>query len=276
MARPFEDAVAAYDRGDYARAARLWCPLADQGDGRAQSNLGVMYAKGWGVRQDYAAAANWYRKAAEQGNANAQCNLGLLYAEGRGVPQDHRAAASWYRKAAEQGNGRAQYNLGIMYAQGQGVPQDYSAAASWYGKAADQGVKGAEMKAQQARKHSQEREQEQREQEQGRRRNEEQQETRRQRTNEHAAASDGARTQDWWMILGTLEDATMETAKQAYRSKMKQYHPDRVVGLGPELVQLAEQKTRELNAAIEQAERHRSHEFQCSSGASQLTPTGFL
>jgi TPR repeat protein len=31
-AGPFEDASAAYERGDYATALRLWRPLADQGD----------------------------------------------------------------------------------------------------------------------------------------------------------------------------------------------------------------------------------------------------
>ena len=31
-AGPFEDAVAAYQRGDYATALRLWHPLAEQGD----------------------------------------------------------------------------------------------------------------------------------------------------------------------------------------------------------------------------------------------------
>ena len=32
IARPFEDADAAYDKGDYARALRLISPLVDQGN----------------------------------------------------------------------------------------------------------------------------------------------------------------------------------------------------------------------------------------------------
>jgi TPR repeat protein len=55
-------------------------------------------------KDDYAAAASWYRKAAEQGDARAQFNLGIMYAEGEGVPQDYAVAASWFRKAAEQNN----------------------------------------------------------------------------------------------------------------------------------------------------------------------------
>ena len=43
-----EDAVAAYQRGDYATALRLWHPLAEQGDAEAQFHLGVMYESGQG------------------------------------------------------------------------------------------------------------------------------------------------------------------------------------------------------------------------------------
>ena len=64
------------------------------------------------------------RQAAEQGEAKAQYNLGVMYAEGEGVPEDDRKAVKWYRKAAEQGNAPAQYNLGVKYAKGEGVPED--------------------------------------------------------------------------------------------------------------------------------------------------------
>jgi uncharacterized protein len=50
-AGPLDDGTAAYDRGDYATALRLFRPLANQGDAGAQYNLGVMYALGQGVAQ---------------------------------------------------------------------------------------------------------------------------------------------------------------------------------------------------------------------------------
>ncbi|MDD4887874.1 MAG: tetratricopeptide repeat protein, partial [Thiomonas sp.] len=124
---------------DYAQAASWFRKAADQGDARAQCNLGLRYYNGQGVPQDYAQAASWYRKAADQGYARAQYNLGVLYDNGQGVPQDYAQAASWYRKAADQGDARAQCNLGVLYDNGQGVPQDYAQAASWFRKAADQG-----------------------------------------------------------------------------------------------------------------------------------------
>jgi TPR repeat protein len=91
----FQDGWAASLRGDYATAMQEWLPLAEQGDAKAQNNLGFLYNFGRGVAQDYAEAAKWYRLAAEQGNANAQYNLGVFYEQGRGVSQDTAAATKW-------------------------------------------------------------------------------------------------------------------------------------------------------------------------------------
>jgi TPR repeat protein len=135
-AGPFEDADAAYQRGDYATALRLWRPLAEQGNAPTQYNLGFMYSSGQGVPQDYAEAVKWYRLAAEQGSANAQYVLGIMYANGRGVPQDYAEAMKWCRLATEQGSANALYMLGIMYVNGRGVPQDYAEAHMWFNLAA--------------------------------------------------------------------------------------------------------------------------------------------
>jgi len=115
VAGQFEDATAAYQRGDSATALRLFRPLADQGKADAQYNLGFMYANGLGVGKDFAEAAKWYRLAADQGNAHAQFGLGIMYYDGRGVPEDDVEAAKWYRLAADQGVAVAQSALGFMY-----------------------------------------------------------------------------------------------------------------------------------------------------------------
>jgi TPR repeat protein len=54
MAGPLEDGTAAFQKGDYAAAFQILRPLADQGNGVAQANLGWMYLQGQGVPQDYA------------------------------------------------------------------------------------------------------------------------------------------------------------------------------------------------------------------------------
>ena len=45
----YEKVSAAYKRGDYETALRVWKPLAEQGNVRAQFNLGVLYRDGQGV-----------------------------------------------------------------------------------------------------------------------------------------------------------------------------------------------------------------------------------
>jgi TPR repeat protein len=132
MAGPLEDGEAAYQRGDYETAVRLWRLSGDEGNVSAQFNLGLLYSSGQGLPQDYPQALIWYRKAADQGDARAQVNLGGMYRVGRGVRQDYAQSAAWFRKAANQGNLFAQADLGEMYRDGQGVPQDFVRAHMWF------------------------------------------------------------------------------------------------------------------------------------------------
>src|SRR5262245_20471904 len=82
VAGPFEDATAAYSKGDYATALRLLRPLADQGLAKAQIILGIMYANGQGAPKSDTEAMKWYRLAADQGDAGAQTALGVIYVNG--------------------------------------------------------------------------------------------------------------------------------------------------------------------------------------------------
>jgi uncharacterized protein len=66
-----DEAMQAYDRGDYATALRAWLPRAQQGIVEAQYNLGLLYAQGQGVPQDDGQAIQWFRRAADQGYAPA-------------------------------------------------------------------------------------------------------------------------------------------------------------------------------------------------------------
>jgi len=60
---------------------------------------------------------------------------------------------------------------------------------------------------------------------------------------------------DPWQILGVRRDASREEIKKAYYELVKQYHPDRVNSLGPELQALAREKTTQLNRAYEQLQK---------------------
>ena len=134
-AQTFEDAMTAYERGDYVAAFAGFRSLAARNP-TAQSNLGAMYQKGWGVRQDYAKAVKLFRAAARWGNTAALTNLGVMYENGWGVTKNHVEAVKWYRRAAEQGNVYAQSNLGLMYAKGWGVSKNFFRAHMWFNLAA--------------------------------------------------------------------------------------------------------------------------------------------
>ena len=72
----------------------------------AQYNLGLVYYKGWGVKQAYKQPVKWWKKSAEQVNTDAQNSLGAFYYNCDGVEQDYDDAVKWYRKSANQGNCR--------------------------------------------------------------------------------------------------------------------------------------------------------------------------
>jgi len=129
----YEAGSAAYDAGDYDKALRIWRPLAEKGDVRAQRGMGKMYEKGRGVERDFATALKWYRPAAEKGDAESQYRLSVGYGYGLGVKKDEAKAIEWLRKAAENGQKRAQRSLAKGYEDGlKGLPRDPVKAKYWY------------------------------------------------------------------------------------------------------------------------------------------------
>ena len=145
------DAKAAYAKGDYETAHKLWLTLVDRDDDAAfaQYSLGLLYANGYGVAQSDSTARDWWQKttgdseearllldtlptvpdpqytyatfhekwqsAATAGDADAQYKLAALYLAGIGVPRDRNEALNWLEKAAAQNHAAAQYQLGRLY-----------------------------------------------------------------------------------------------------------------------------------------------------------------
>ncbi len=148
FATPFDDGMAAYKSGDWAKAFEILKPLAALDNSQStvvQLRLAHMYERGQGTPKDLAAAAKWFQKAAERGSPTAQAHLGRLYRLGTGVPKDAGQAGRWSMKGASQGNPIAQSNLGYMALEGMGGPVDAAGAAGWFKKAADQGDGSAMM-----------------------------------------------------------------------------------------------------------------------------------
>lgn len=180
----YEEGDAAYVRKDYQTAYSILKPLAEQGDARSQTqlgilllnkqsgyldpeagvawlekaaeqnevralrNLGIFYSVGskdGKIAKDLGKAFEWSLRAAEAGDVHGQRNIGQLYALGLGVPRDMEKSVYWYRKAAGQGDGAAEYNLGIAYFNGKGVAPDGKEAGVWFEKAAMKGDKEAAL-----------------------------------------------------------------------------------------------------------------------------------
>jgi TPR repeat protein len=75
VAGPWEDGMAAYNRGDYMPAIRLFRPLAEQGNAKAQHLIGVMYHKGEGVARNSVRAFAWLSMAVAHGDSEAKAKL---------------------------------------------------------------------------------------------------------------------------------------------------------------------------------------------------------
>lgn len=113
------EGLAAYQKKDYANALREFTPLAEQGNGIAQANLGEMYYEGYGVQENKKEAFKLFRLAANQGIAKAQYMVGHIYGIyidlNHELPHDKSEAMRWWHLAANQGHAQAQYWLGWEY-----------------------------------------------------------------------------------------------------------------------------------------------------------------
>jgi hypothetical protein len=130
-------AFAAADTSDY-----IWnmqfeqkLGLAEQGDMKAQYDVGNMYLKGQGTKRDAEKAFEWYQKSADQGYVRAVYKIGFLYHKGEGVKRNNRKAFEWIKRAAEKNYRPSMFYLGKLYESGAGTGKDLNAALIWYKKA---------------------------------------------------------------------------------------------------------------------------------------------
>jgi DnaJ-domain-containing protein 1 len=59
----------------------------------------------------------------------------------------------------------------------------------------------------------------------------------------------------WWEVLGVAPSTPDEAIRTAYIELLKQCHSDRVSGLAPEFIQLAEKMTSKLDRAFDESGR---------------------
>jgi peptidoglycan hydrolase-like protein with peptidoglycan-binding domain len=93
----YYDGLMAYQNHDYITAMQELAPLADHGDARAQTLVGLMYRDGQAVPQDYVRAHQWLNLAAAAGQsdaAKARDELAGRMEPGQ-IAEAQRMAAAW-------------------------------------------------------------------------------------------------------------------------------------------------------------------------------------
>jgi TPR repeat protein len=177
------EAVAAYESGDLAKARTAFMRLSREGVPAADYNLAVMHLRGelpkasprealrlmtraaaagfvtgvyglgrmhelgqGGLHVDLVEANRWYLRAAEAGSVDAQVAIATAHYLGRGASKDASLAARWYRIAAQGGDVGAMYLYASMVEAGDGIPRDLNEARYWYSVAARNGDEAAPSK----------------------------------------------------------------------------------------------------------------------------------
>ena len=141
---PIEAAVAAYARGDLARARNDFTRLSRNGTPAADYNLAVMNLRGELPKANPREALRLMTRAAEAGFVTAIFGLGQLHELGQaGLPVDLSQAHSWYLRAAEAGSVDAQVAVATAFYLGRGAAKDAALAARWFRIAAQGGDIGA-------------------------------------------------------------------------------------------------------------------------------------
>ena len=154
---------------DPEKAAYWFRKEAELQDSEGAFNLGLMYAKGFGVERDFVQAAEWMEKAvawgdsdgaapakqyramaenlkkAQAGDAAAMAEVaGTYMAMGGSLVQagegdDYAESLKWAQKAVEAGCPAGYWPLALAYEHGRGVQQDDKKAVELYRKGAELG-----------------------------------------------------------------------------------------------------------------------------------------
>lgn len=104
---------------------------ANDGNPRAQAQLGERLLRGEDIAADRVAGMVMLEKAARAGESSAAFRLGMLYDDGDGVPQDRARAFAYFKAAAAGGAKEAFYNIGSAYVSARGVKRDYTEGLAW-------------------------------------------------------------------------------------------------------------------------------------------------
>ena len=154
---------------DAAKAAYWYWKETELQDSEGAFNLGLLYAKGLGVKRDFERAAAWMaqavswgnpdgagpakqyyalaesQKKAEAGDAKAMAELAAGFMalgetlDQAGAGEDYKLCLRWAQKAVDAGCADGYWPLALAYEHGRGVQKDDRKAVEYYRKGAELG-----------------------------------------------------------------------------------------------------------------------------------------
>jgi TPR repeat protein len=124
----FNEADAAWDKGDLRQAFTLFMRAAKLGDLSSQLDIGYFFDNGLFVKKDKKQALKWYRKAYLQGDPCGANNIGTVYRD----MGETRKMLWWFMRAAAMGHPDALLDLGKRYESGSAVPINLGKAKLFY------------------------------------------------------------------------------------------------------------------------------------------------
>ena len=113
--KAYKQGIAFHKNKEYDKAFELYKKACDGGEMRGCTNLGVMYANGFGGEKNEQKAVELYKKACDDGEMLGCYNLGVMYAKGNGVEKDFSKAVQLFKKACDGGDMNGCRNLDNIY-----------------------------------------------------------------------------------------------------------------------------------------------------------------
>ncbi len=129
-AQSYDEALQAFQAGDFATSIPMLEALVAQGSAPAHALLGFHFQNGHGTAPDFDRVEELYQRAGDLGDPYGYAALGQILDLGTDLPHDAERAQALFEKAAEMGSA-----AGMLYAAeglitARGTPPDYARAVA--------------------------------------------------------------------------------------------------------------------------------------------------
>jgi len=128
--RRFNLGGAAFERGHYLEALKLWKLASLKGDAEADYRIGMLYVKSQGVVGSVPDAVVWFERAAQRGHAEAQYQLGLIFLHGVKASLGPNRPEIWRQSSVARLGDTASNVHELIFPHGTSVARDVDVSCS--------------------------------------------------------------------------------------------------------------------------------------------------